>query len=57
MTGTDGAIILPLYGRPQPLDGSLSDVLVTFESEYFVEWQVADVAPLSSRESREAHLL
>ena len=57
MTGTDGALALPLYGRPQPLDGSLPDVLVTFDSEYFVEWQVADVAPLSSREGREVNSL
>ncbi len=57
MTGTDGALTLPLYGRPQPLDGSLPDVLVTFDSEYFVEWQVADVAPLSSREAREVNSL
>ena len=57
MTGTDGVITFPLYGRSQPLDGSLPDVLVTFDSEYFVEWQVADVSPLSSRDGREVNSL
>jgi len=57
LTGTDGAITLPLYGRPQPLDGSLPDVLVTFDSEYFVEWQVADVVPLSNRADGEVNSL
>jgi hypothetical protein len=46
LTGTDGAITLPLQGRPQPLDGPLPDVLGTFGAEYFVEWQVADIAPV-----------
>jgi hypothetical protein len=45
LTGNDGALSLPLYGRPQPLDGPLPDVLVTFDDdEYFVEWQVAPIA-------------
>jgi hypothetical protein len=44
LTGNDGALSLPLYGRPQPLDGPLPDVLVAFDDEYFVEWQVAPVA-------------
>jgi len=52
LTGTDGALTLPLYGGPQPLDGPLSDVFVTFESEYFVEWQVADMAPGSGLPAR-----
>ena len=47
MTGIDRAITLPLLSRPEPLDGPLSDVLVEFDHEYFVEWQVAGVAPLS----------
>lgn len=57
MTGTDGAITLPLYGRTQPLDGSLPDVPLTFDAEYFVEWQVADVGPLSDREGQEVNSL
>ncbi len=56
MTGTDGVVTLPLYGRPQPADGPFSDVLA-FDAEYFVEWQVADVAPLSSRDGREVNSL
>ena len=47
MTRTDGAITLPLPGRPEPLDGPLSDVFLTFDAEYFVEWQVADSGPVS----------
>lgn len=46
MTGIDGAITLTPQSR-QPLDGPLPDVLMTFDAEYFVEWQVADISPVS----------
>jgi hypothetical protein len=49
LTGIDGAITFPLQGRPQPLDGPLPDVLVSFDDEYFVEWQVAEVADVAER--------
>ena len=45
MTGIDGAAILPLPVRPQPLDGPLPDVFTAFDDEFFVEWQVAEAAP------------
>jgi hypothetical protein len=57
LTGTDGALTLPLYGRPQPLDGPIPDVLVTFDNEYFVEWQVADIAPLAPLAAPENQIL
>jgi hypothetical protein len=28
------------------MDQQLPDVLATLEAEYFVDWQVADIAPL-----------
>ena len=43
MTGNDGALTLPLLSRPEPLDGPAPDVLVAFDDEFFVEWQVADI--------------
>ena len=47
MTGTDVLRTPALYGRPQPLDGTVPEGLVTFDSEFFVEWQVADMAPVT----------
>ena len=38
-------ITYPMQSRSQPLDGPLTDVLAMFDAEYFVEWQVADIAP------------
>lgn len=43
MTGTDDAATRPLHMRPQPLDGPLPDVFTTFEDEFFVDWQVAEM--------------
>ena len=45
MTGIDGATILPLHDRPPSMEPPLPEVLATLEAEYFVEWQVADIAP------------
>jgi hypothetical protein len=45
LTGIDGAAILPLHDRPPSMDRALPDALATLEAEYFVEWQVADIAP------------
>ena len=47
MTGIDGATAsFHLQEHAEPLDQQLRDVLATLEAEYFVEWQVADIAPL-----------
>ncbi len=46
MTGIDGAATFPFHDEPPPIDRPLPDVLATLEAEYFVEWQVADIAPL-----------
>ena len=47
MTGIDGATTsLPFQDQPASMDRPLPDVLATLEAEYFVEWQVADIAPL-----------
>ena len=47
MTGIDGATTsLPFRDHAASMDQSLPDVLATLEAEYFVEWQVADIAPL-----------
>lgn len=45
MTGIDGATILPLQDRPPSMERPLPDPLATLEAEYFVEWQVTDIAP------------
>jgi hypothetical protein len=45
LTGTDDAAIRPLPVGSQPLDGPLPDVFASFDDEFFVEWQVADIAP------------
>lgn len=45
MTGIDGAATAPLNVRPRPVDGPLPDVFTAFDNEFFVEWQVAVVAP------------
>ena len=45
MTGIDGATILPLPDRPPSIESPLPDPLAALEAEYFVEWQVADIAP------------
>ena len=48
MTGIDGAATTFFPFRdPEPMDRPLPDVLATLEAEYFVEWQVADIAPLA----------
>jgi hypothetical protein len=52
LTGTDGAIALPMPSRPEPLDGPVPDVFVSFDGEYFVEWQVAESASPSVREKQ-----
>ncbi len=46
MTVTDGTITVTPQSWAQPLDEAVSDLLVTLDAEYFVEWQVADIAPL-----------
>ena len=49
MTGIDGAATSFFPSRdPEPMDRPLPDVLATLEAEYFVEWQVADIAPFMS---------
>lgn len=45
MTGTDGTTTFP--PQDQPLDDAVPDVVAALDAEYFVEWQVADIAPLS----------
>ena len=47
MTGIDGAAMtmFPFHDGSPPIDRPLPDVLATLEAEYFVEWQVADIAP------------
>ena len=42
MIGTDGATVARPHGQPDSLATPLRDVLAEFESEFFVEWQVAD---------------
>jgi len=48
LTGIDGAATtgLPFQDQPASMDRPLPDVLASLEAEYFVEWQVADIAPL-----------
>lgn len=48
MTGIDGAATASLHfpDHAASVDHPLPDVLATLEAEYFVEWQVADIAPL-----------
>jgi uncharacterized protein YcgI (DUF1989 family) len=42
LIGTDGATVARPYGHPESLEASLSEAIADFESEFFVEWQVAD---------------
>ncbi len=52
MTGIDGAATsLPFQDQPASMDRPLPDLLASLEAEYFVEWQVADVSPLLTRET------
>ena len=48
MTGIDGAATasFPFQDHAASMYQQLPDVLATLEAEYFVEWQVADIAPL-----------
>ena len=48
MTGIDGATTtsFPFQDQPASMDRPLTDLLASLEAEYFVEWQVADIAPL-----------
>lgn len=50
MTGIDGAAttMFPFQDHSASMDRPLPDVLATLEAEYFVEWQVADIAPFAS---------
>lgn len=50
MTGIDGAATttFSLHDQSASMDRPLPDVLATLEAEYFVEWQVADIAPFAS---------
>jgi hypothetical protein len=57
LTGTDGAHALSLYGRPGALDVPNVDVLVASDDEYFVDWQVADIAPLTRSAAPENQIL
>lgn len=48
MTGIRGATTTsPFQDRSESVDRPLPDVLATLEAEYFVEWQVADLAPFA----------
>ena len=48
MTRIDGVATtsLPFQDQPVSMDRPLPDALASLEAEYFVEWQVADIAPL-----------
>ena len=52
MTGIDASTVSSVRGRPQPLDGHLSDVLSPFNAEFFVDWQVAEHPALVGPGSR-----
>ncbi len=41
MIGTDGATVARPHGHSEP-EISLSETIAVFESEFFVEWQVAE---------------
>ena len=43
--GIDGASV-HFQELAAAMDQRLPDVLATLEAEYFVDWQVADIAPL-----------
>ncbi len=47
MIGIDGATVARPHGHPEPLAAPLLEEFAEFESEFFVEWQVADEALLS----------
>ena len=42
MIGIDGATVVRPHGQPESLAAPLPEALADFESEFFVEWQVAD---------------
>jgi hypothetical protein len=51
LTGTSGTITLPPQSWPRPLDDAAPALLAAFNAEFFVDWQVADIAPLPSATS------
>ncbi len=48
MIGIDGATVARPHGHPESFATPLPEALAEFESEFFVEWQVADEALLSA---------
>ena len=48
MTGIDGSATASFHFQDHAasMDRPLTDLLASLEAEYFVEWQVADIAPL-----------
>lgn len=56
MIGIDGATVVRPYGHPESLTTPLPEALTEFESEFFVEWQVAD-DDLLAPTTREANSL
>ena len=48
MIGIDGATVARPHGHPESLAAPLPEALTELESEFFVEWQVADDEFLAS---------
>ena len=48
MIGIDGATVARPHGNPESLTTTLPEALADFESEFFVEWQVAEDDLLAS---------
>ena len=48
MIGIDEATVARPYGQSESLETSLSEAIAAFESEFFVEWQVADHGMVAS---------
>ncbi len=48
MIGIDGATVARPHGHPESLATPLPEASADFESEFFVEWQVADDEFLAS---------
>jgi hypothetical protein len=52
LTGIDGGPATQAQDRLQAPDAPLPDVWTALDQEYFVEWQVADVAMLTGSRDR-----